>query len=131
MYAEIAARGIVLECCPTSNVVLGVYPSYEEHPLPQLRGCQRLSGRFGDHDVQQSVEIAAGDLVPTCEVATHAVRLRCERAHVRRHELFQLRTVKMLIRISAALGHQPPSSLSDTPTGVTGTSACVDHVLRR
>ena len=34
---ELAARGIVLECCPTSNVVLGVYPSYEEHPLPALR----------------------------------------------------------------------------------------------
>ena len=37
VVAELAARGIVLECCPTSNVVLGVYPSYEEHPLPQLR----------------------------------------------------------------------------------------------
>jgi adenosine deaminase len=34
---ELAARGIVLECCPTSNVVLGIYPSYEEHPLPRLR----------------------------------------------------------------------------------------------
>ena len=34
---EIAERGIVLECCPTSNVVLGIYPSYEEHPLPRLR----------------------------------------------------------------------------------------------
>jgi adenosine deaminase len=34
---ELEARGIVLECCPTSNVVLGVYPSYEEHPLPALR----------------------------------------------------------------------------------------------
>jgi adenosine deaminase len=33
---ELAERGIVLECCPTSNVVLGVYPSYSEHPLPQL-----------------------------------------------------------------------------------------------
>jgi len=30
------ARGIVLDTCPTSNVVLGVYPSYEQHPLPQL-----------------------------------------------------------------------------------------------
>ncbi len=37
LVAELAARGIVLECCPTSNVVLGVYPSYEDHPLPQLR----------------------------------------------------------------------------------------------
>jgi adenosine deaminase len=33
---ELAERGIVLECCPTSNVVLGVYPSYCEHPLPRL-----------------------------------------------------------------------------------------------
>jgi adenosine deaminase len=37
LVKELAARGTVLECCPTSNVVLGVYPSYEEHPLPQLR----------------------------------------------------------------------------------------------
>ncbi|HZU40763.1 MAG TPA: adenosine deaminase, partial [Solirubrobacteraceae bacterium] len=33
---ELAARGIVLECCPTSNVVLGVYSGYAEHPLPRL-----------------------------------------------------------------------------------------------
>jgi adenosine deaminase len=33
---ELAQREITLECCPTSNVVLGVYPSYEAHPLPQL-----------------------------------------------------------------------------------------------
>ncbi|HZE04401.1 MAG TPA: adenosine deaminase, partial [Solirubrobacteraceae bacterium] len=39
LVGELAARGIVLECCPTSNVVLGVYPSYEEHPLPQLRAA--------------------------------------------------------------------------------------------
>jgi adenosine deaminase len=37
LVSELAARGTVLECCPTSNVVLGVYPSYEEHPLPRLR----------------------------------------------------------------------------------------------
>jgi adenosine deaminase len=39
VVAELAARGTVLECCPTSNVVLGVYPSYEEHPLPALRAA--------------------------------------------------------------------------------------------
>ena len=33
---ELAERGTVLEVCPTSNVVLGIYPSYEEHPLPRL-----------------------------------------------------------------------------------------------
>ena len=26
-------------CCPTSNVVLGIYPSYEEHPLRALRAA--------------------------------------------------------------------------------------------
>jgi adenosine deaminase len=37
LVAEIAERGIVLECCPTSNVVLGVFDSFETHPLPALR----------------------------------------------------------------------------------------------
>jgi adenosine deaminase len=37
LVAEIAERGIVLECCPTSNVVLGVFPSFDAHPLPALR----------------------------------------------------------------------------------------------
>jgi adenosine deaminase len=37
LVRELAARGIVLECCPTSNVVLGVFDSYESHPLPLLR----------------------------------------------------------------------------------------------
>jgi adenosine deaminase len=39
LVAELAARGTVLDTCPTSNVVLGVYPSYEQHPLPQLRAA--------------------------------------------------------------------------------------------
>ena len=33
---ELAERQVVLECCPTSNVVLGIYPGYEDHPLPRL-----------------------------------------------------------------------------------------------
>jgi adenosine deaminase len=36
LVEELAGRGMVLECCPTSNVVLGLYPTYEEHPLPRL-----------------------------------------------------------------------------------------------
>jgi adenosine deaminase len=39
LVAELADRGIVLEVCPTSNVVLGVFGSYEEHPLPALRAA--------------------------------------------------------------------------------------------
>jgi adenosine deaminase len=39
LVAELAERGIVLNCCPTSNVVLGVYDDYESHPLPTLRAA--------------------------------------------------------------------------------------------
>jgi adenosine deaminase len=37
LVRELAARRITLEVCPTSNVVLGVFPSFEEHPFPALR----------------------------------------------------------------------------------------------
>ena len=37
LVVELAARGIVLEVCPSSNVALRLYPSYEDHPLGALR----------------------------------------------------------------------------------------------
>jgi adenosine deaminase len=39
LVGELAERGIVLDCCPTSNIVLGVYDGYENHPLPTLRAA--------------------------------------------------------------------------------------------
>ncbi len=39
LVAELVHRGTVLEVCPTSNVVLGAYPSYAEHPFPVLRAA--------------------------------------------------------------------------------------------
>jgi adenosine deaminase len=36
LVAELAARGTVLEVCPTSNVALGVYPDLAAHPLRAL-----------------------------------------------------------------------------------------------
>jgi aminodeoxyfutalosine deaminase len=36
LVAELAARGIVLDVCPTSNVFTGAVASLEAHPLPQL-----------------------------------------------------------------------------------------------
>ena len=39
LVRELAERGTVLEVCPTSNVVLGLYPSYAAHPLPALRAA--------------------------------------------------------------------------------------------
>jgi adenosine deaminase len=39
LVEQLVEREIVLECCPTSNVVLGAFPTYEEHPLPRLRAA--------------------------------------------------------------------------------------------
>jgi adenosine deaminase len=39
LVGELSARGVALNCCPTSNVVLGIYAGYEEHPLPRLRSA--------------------------------------------------------------------------------------------
>ena len=39
LVGELAERGTVLEVCPTSNVVLGLYPSYADHPLPLLHAA--------------------------------------------------------------------------------------------
>ena len=34
---ELAETGIVLECCPGSNVALGIYPTFRAHPIAELR----------------------------------------------------------------------------------------------
>jgi adenosine deaminase len=39
LVRELADRGIVLEVCPTSNVVLGLYEDYEHHPLGALHAA--------------------------------------------------------------------------------------------
>jgi adenosine deaminase len=39
LVEELARRRVTLEVCPTSNVVLGVFPTYEEHPFPVLRAA--------------------------------------------------------------------------------------------
>jgi adenosine deaminase len=37
LVTELAQREMVLNICPTSNVVLGVFPGFDDHPLPRLR----------------------------------------------------------------------------------------------
>ncbi len=37
LVEEIAERGVTLECCPGSNVFLGVYDRLEDHPIDRLR----------------------------------------------------------------------------------------------
>lgn len=36
LIAELAARGICLDVCPTSNLILDVVPDLAQHPLPEL-----------------------------------------------------------------------------------------------
>ena len=42
LVRRIADQGVVLECCPSSNVALGVFADFAAHPLPALRaaGCK-------------------------------------------------------------------------------------------
>jgi len=39
LLARLAADGISLGVCPRSNLTLGIYRSWDEHPLPQLLGA--------------------------------------------------------------------------------------------
>jgi adenosine deaminase len=36
LMRSLAARGLPLECCPTSNLATGVVPTWEAHPIPAL-----------------------------------------------------------------------------------------------
>lgn len=42
LVRRIAEEGVVLECCPGSNVALKIFDSFADHPLPELRaaGCR-------------------------------------------------------------------------------------------
>ncbi|MDX8463900.1 adenosine deaminase, partial [Mesorhizobium humile] len=42
LVRRIAAEGVVLECCPGSNIALKVFESFADHPFPALRaaGCK-------------------------------------------------------------------------------------------
>ena len=42
LVRRIAEEGVVLECCPGSNIALRVFDSFENHPFPKLRaaGCK-------------------------------------------------------------------------------------------
>ena len=41
LVQRIAAEGVYLDICPTSNILLSVFPSLGEHPLPALLDAGR------------------------------------------------------------------------------------------
>jgi len=46
LVRRIAAESIVLECCPGSNIALGIYAGFADHPFPALKaaGCKLTLG---------------------------------------------------------------------------------------
>lgn len=66
LVRRIADEGVVLEVCPVSNVVLGVYPDFASHPFPQLSaaGCRvTLNSDDPPHfhtDIAKEYEVASG-----------------------------------------------------------------------
>ena len=57
LVGEIAERGIVLNSCPTSNVVLGVYDDFEQ---PSAADAAR-GGRAGDARLRRSAVLRRDD----------------------------------------------------------------------
>jgi aminodeoxyfutalosine deaminase len=64
LLAEIAARGIVCDVTPRSNVLLGVTPSLEEHPLPRMLAAGVRCSISSDDPV-----LMATDLTRECAAA--------------------------------------------------------------
>ncbi|HET6494630.1 MAG TPA: adenosine deaminase [Thermoleophilia bacterium] len=65
LLAEIAARGIVCDVAPTSNLHLGVVPSLGRHPLPQMLAAGVKCSISTDDPA-----LMATDLTRECDVAT-------------------------------------------------------------
>lgn len=54
---ELAESGVCLDVCPTSNVILDVYPSLEQHPLPQLLAAGVRCSLAADDPVLFGVDV--------------------------------------------------------------------------
>lgn len=98
---ELAERGIVLECCPGSNLALGIYPHWRAHPIGQLydrgvkvtvstddppffhttmtREYDRLADAFDwDDGVFRKLATTAAEAA-FCDVTTREALLKCIR----------------------------------------------------
>jgi hypothetical protein len=102
LVEELALRGIVLECCPTSNVALGVYPSFDDHPLPQLRrppAARAARGRRAGHARLRRPALLRREPRRRVRRGSRALRLRRRRparahAHGDRRQLRRARAAR-------------------------------------
>jgi adenosine deaminase len=88
LVSRIADEGIVLECCPGSNIALSVFPSFDEHPWPKLRdaGCRvTLSSDdppFFHTSLEREYEIAATHFGASEAMLADATRTAIEAAYL-------------------------------------------------
>jgi adenosine deaminase len=64
--AEVHARGIPLETCPTSNVHTGAAPSFAEHPIERLRSLGFAVTVNTDNRLMSDISLT-GELLRLCE----------------------------------------------------------------
>jgi adenosine deaminase len=96
LVKRIAAEGVVLECCPGSNIALKVFASFAEHPFPALRaaGCKvTLNSDDPPHfwtTLKREYEIAAEHFGMSDKDLTAVTRTAIEAAFVDRKTKAQL-----------------------------------------
>lgn len=90
LVKRIADSGVVLECCPGSNVALGVFPGFDGHPFPALRaaGCKVTLNSddppYFHTSLKREYDIAAGDFGMDDKALAGITRTAIEAAFVDR-----------------------------------------------
>ncbi|MGB3390308.1 MAG: adenosine deaminase [Pseudaminobacter sp.] len=96
LVRRIADEGIVLECCPGSNIALGVFDSFASHPFPQLlaAGCKVTLNSddppFFHTTLKREYDIAAEHFGLNDKALTAVTRTAIEAAFVDRKTRAQL-----------------------------------------
>ena len=90
LVRRIADQGVVLECCPGSNIALGVFPDFAGHPFPALKaaGCKVTLNSddppyFGT-SLKREYDIAAGHFAMSEKALAAVTRPAIEAALVDR-----------------------------------------------
>jgi aminodeoxyfutalosine deaminase len=59
LVRELVDRGIVLDVCPTANVLIGAVPSYDAHPLPEMVAAGLRCSLSTDDPAMFSIDLAS------------------------------------------------------------------------
>ena len=90
LVRRIAGEGVVLECCPGSNIALGIFDGFEDHPFPKFlaAGCKATLSSddppYFHTTLQREYDIAARHFGMTEEALAGVTRTAIEAAFVDR-----------------------------------------------